>query len=158
MSATTNRGRIQVHLPASGGATVALVARWRAAELDRQLAAGARPEDEPLLAIRGRRITSTPNRARLADGLSRTVRDARRASPGFSAAARPDRREVLAASTVLAVLERRLRAPEPVTPRGMALIMMLLTEGAGPLYRPSERGALGSRLRAAAAALEPPER
>jgi hypothetical protein len=65
---------------------------------------------------------------------------------------------VLAASTVLAVLERRLRAPEPVTPRGMALIMMLLTEGAGPLYRPSERGALGSRLRAAAAALEPPER
>jgi hypothetical protein len=32
----------------------------------------------------------------------------------------------------------------------------LLTDGTSSLYRPTEPGALGSRLRAAAAALEPP--
>jgi len=61
----------------------------------------------------------------------------------------------MAARTVLATLGRRLRAPEPVSPRGVALLESLLTDGTSPLYLPTERGALGSRLRAAAAALEP---
>jgi hypothetical protein len=68
---------------------------------------------------------------------------------------RPDRREIIAARTVLGVLERRLRAPEPVSPNGVAALRELLTDGNGPLYIGSEPGALGSRLRAAAAALEP---
>jgi hypothetical protein len=93
-------------------------------------------------------------RARVADGLARAVRDAL-SGPGFSAAVRPDRREVLAARTVPSVLDLRLRAPEPVTARGVALLRELLIDGAGPLYRCSEPGALGSRLRAAAAALGP---
>ena len=77
---------------------------------------------------------------------------------GFSAAVRPDRREVIAARTVLATLDRRLRAAEPVSARGVALLESLLTDGTSPLYRPAELGALGSQLRAAAAALEPPAR
>jgi hypothetical protein len=92
----------------------------------------------------------------VAAGLARAVRDAEAASHGFSAAVQPDRREVLAARTVIATLRRRLRAPEPVTARGVILLRGLLTDGNGPLYLPSEPGALGSRLRAAAAALEPP--
>jgi hypothetical protein len=39
-----------------------------------------------------------------------------------------------------------------------AMLLMLLTDGTSPLYRPDEPGALGSRLRAAAAALEPSDR
>ena len=92
----------------------------------------------------------------LAEGLARAIRDAHATTPGFSAAVRPQRQEVLAARAVLGTLERRLRAPEPVTARGVALLQALLTEGTSPLYRPDEPGALGSQLRAAAAALEPP--
>jgi hypothetical protein len=97
-------------------------------------------------------------RERVAAGLTRAVRDAEAGTPGFSAAVRPDRREVIAARTVLAALDHRLRGGEPVSPRGVALLESLLTDGASPLYRPAQPGALGSWLRAAAAALDPPAR
>lgn len=137
---------------------LALIASWRAPELDRQLAAGASPGTSALLAIRSERLTSRRYRARVAAGLARAVRDAEATTHGFSAAIRTDRREVIAARTVLATLDRRLRADEPVSAQGIALLDSLLTDGAGPLYRPTEPGALGSQLRAAAAALEPPAR
>jgi hypothetical protein len=135
---------------------LALIAGWRAGELDRQLAVGAGSAANELLAIRAERLTSRRLRERVADGLTRAVRDAERAALGVSAAVRPDRREVNAALTVLATLDRRLRGGEPVSAQGVALLESLLTDGTSPLYRPSEPGALGSRLRAAAAALEPP--
>ena len=136
---------------------LALVARWRAAELDRQLAAGASPMASALLAIRCQRLTSRRYRKRVAAGLTRAVRDAEEARAlRFSAAIRPHRSEVIAARAVLATLDRRLRAPEPVSAQGVARLESLLTDGTSPLYRPTEPGALGSRLRAAAAALEPP--
>ena len=134
---------------------LALTARWRAGELDRQLAEGASPGASALLAIRCRRLTGRRYRARVAAGLARRVRDAEATTRGFSAAIRPDRREVVAARTVLATLDRRLRAPEPVSAQGIAMLESLLTDGASPLYLPTEPGELGSRLRAAAAALEP---
>jgi len=135
-----------------------LIAGWHAGELDRQLAAGVSPGASALLAVRGERLTSRRYRARMAAGLARAVRDADPTRTGFSAAVRPDRREVVAARTVLAALDRRLRAAEPVSPQGVAILESLLTDGTSPLYRPAESGALGSRLRAAAAALEPPAR
>jgi hypothetical protein len=135
--------------------SLALTACWRAASLDRQLAAGASPRASPLLALRAQRITGRRSRVRVADGLRRAIGDAQTSTPGFSAAARPHRHELLAARTVISTLEHRLRAAEPVSARGVALLRTLLSDGTGPLYRPRERGALGSELRAAAAALEP---
>jgi hypothetical protein len=132
----------------------ALVAHWYAGQLDRRLAEGASPRASALLAIHAERITGRRSRARVADGLARARRDAHAAQPGISAAIPPNASEVRAARIVLGTLERRLLAPEPVTPRGVALLRILLTDGASPLYRPGERGALGSDLRAAAAALE----
>jgi hypothetical protein len=85
----------------------------------------------------------------------RAVRDAEGRTIGFSAAVRPHAREVVAARTVIATLDRRLRSAAPVSAQGVALLQSLLTDGTSPLYLPSEPGALGSRLRAAAAALEP---
>lgn len=134
---------------------LALVAWWRAGLLDRQLAAGTSPRLSPVLALRAQTLTARRSRERVADGLARAIRDARAGTPGFSAAVRPHRQELLAASTVIGTLERRLRAAEPVSARGVALLRTLLSDGASPLYRPHERGALGSQLRAAAAALEP---
>jgi hypothetical protein len=134
---------------------LALIAGWRAGDLDRKLAAGASPSADALLAIRARRLTGPRYRARVAAGLARAVRDAEASTRGFSAAVRPDRREVIAARTVLTTLERRLRGAGQVSARGVALLESLLTDGTSPLYLPGEPGALGSRLRAAAAALEP---
>jgi len=108
--------------------------------------------------LRAQRITSRRGRTRVADGLARASRDAGEARAGFSAAVPPDQREVLAAATVLAAIDRRLRAPDPVTAEGMAQLLVLLTDGHSALYHRSEPGALGSRLRAAAAALEPVDR
>jgi hypothetical protein len=134
---------------------LALIASCHAGELDRQLASGASPGASALLAIRSQRLTGRRYRAKLAAGLARAVRDADAIPHGLSAAVRPDRREVIAARTVIATLDRRLRAAEPVSPQGVAMLGSLLTDGTSPLYRPAELGALGSQLRAAAAALEP---
>ena len=91
----------------------------------------------------------------MAAGLASAAHDAGTTPHGFSSAVHPDPLEVVAARAVLATLDRRLRAPEPVSARGVALLESLLTDGTSPLYRPTELGSLGSQLRAAASALEP---
>jgi hypothetical protein len=131
---------------------------WGAAWLDRELASGVSPQTSEALAIRARRITGQRIRANVANGLIRALFSAEDAAPGFTAAERAQHREVLAARTVIAALDRRLCAPEPVAPRGMAMLQVLLAKGTGPLYRPGEPGALGDQLRAAAAALQPDDR
>lgn len=137
---------------------LAVVVRWQTARLDRELAAGVSPRTSEALALRARRITRRRSRASVARGLARVRRSATDTSARFTAAVAPNRREVLAARTVIDTLEHRLRAPEALTARGMAMLHELLTEPTSPLYRPDEPGALGSRLRAAAAALEPTDR
>jgi hypothetical protein len=134
-----------------------LVVRWRAAELDRRLAAGISPWSSDELALRARRITRRRSRSGLASGLSRAVRAAQGVT-GFSAAVRPDADEVLEARAVLSAIEQRLRAPEPVAARGVAMMQMLLTDATSPLYQPAGHGALGRQVRAAAAAMEPTDR
>lgn len=69
---------------------------------------------------------------------------------------RPDLPDVVEARAVIEALDRRLRAPEPVAAQGVAMVRGLLIDGNGLLYRPGLPGALGSRLRAAAAAMDPP--
>jgi hypothetical protein len=94
-------------------------------------------------------------RLRLADGLTRALRSAQEPTAGFTAAIRPHAEETVAARSVLLALDRRLRGEEPVSQRGLTMIHALLTDGNSALYRPPEPGALGSHLRAAAAALDP---
>jgi hypothetical protein len=135
----------------------ALSARWHGAELDGQLAAGERPWVSDALAARARQITTGRSRRQLAAGLAGVLRSARARGPAWTAAARPNVPDVVEARAVLATLDRRLRAPEPVAAQGVAMVRALLVDGNGLLYRPREPGALGSYLRAAAAALEPPK-
>jgi hypothetical protein len=137
---------------------VAVIAWWQAGELDRQLAAGANPRASPVLALRAKKITAPRSRRRIAAGLAGTLRRVQDTRIGLTAAVRPQVREVVAARAVFAALDRRLCAPEPVTARGLAMLQALLTDCASPLYQPREPGVLGSRLRAAAAALEPSSR
>jgi hypothetical protein len=134
----------------------ALAARWHAAELDRRLAAGDDPWATDALALRAHRITAPRHRVRLADGLAGALHSARGDHAGFTAAVRSRSPDVLEAAALIARIERRLREPEPVAPRGVAIVRSLLVDGNSPLYLPGEPGALGSRLRAAAAALGAP--
>jgi hypothetical protein len=135
---------------------VAWIAQCRAGQLDRELAAGKSAQASQVIARRADRITRRRSRGRLADGLASVRRSADDPRPGLSAAVRPDVAGVLGARTVIEAVERRLRAPEPVRARGVAMLQLLLTENASPLYRPAGPGALAGSLRAAAAELEPP--
>jgi hypothetical protein len=83
------------------------------------------------------------------------LRSARAGAPVWTAAARPQLPDVVEARAVIAALDRRLRAHEPVAAQGVAMVRMLLVDGNGLLYRPGRPGELGGQLRAAAAALEP---
>ncbi len=133
---------------------LALSVWWRGAELDRRLAAGEDPRVDDALAMRARRLTTARSRRHLADGLAGAVRSAGNPSPGFTAAVRPRFEPAVEEGAVIASIERRMRAPGPVAAQAVALISLLLTDGNGPLYRPSDPEALGSQLRAAAAALD----
>jgi hypothetical protein len=73
----------------------------------------------------------------------------------LTAAVQPNVRELLAAQTVLAAIDSRLRSARPVRAAGVAMLQGMLTDAASPLFQPGEPGALASQLRAAAAALDP---
>jgi hypothetical protein len=128
------------------------VAGLRACELDQALSERA-PCTE-LERRRARQLTSARGRRRLADGLARALSRSHKVDPALTAAIRPDASEVRDAQVVIGALDRGLRSGEPVRPTGAAILIVLLTDGTSPLYRRGDPGALGSRLRAAAAALE----
>jgi hypothetical protein len=137
-------------------AHLALTVWWRATEFDRRLAAGENPWTSEALALRARRLTTPRSRARVARGLTSVLRSAGNDAPRFTAAVHPNAPDVLDGQAVIVSLERRLRGPGPVAAQGVAIIRLLLIDGNGPLYRPSDAEALRSRLRAAAAALREP--
>jgi hypothetical protein len=138
-------------------ARLALTVWWRATELDRRLAAGEDPWASEAVALRARRLTTQRSRARVARGLAGALRSAGSDRPRFTAAVRPSATSTLEAHAAIAALERRLRAPGPVTAQGVAILRLLLVDGNGALYRPSDPGALRMKLSLAATALRPPE-
>jgi hypothetical protein len=137
-----------------GGLRLHLNAAWHGTTLDRKLAEGVDPQASAVLALRARKLTGARGRKRVADGLAGALRSAKDTTSGITAAVRPDARELLDARTVLTALERRLRGSEAVAAEGVAMLGVLLTDAASPLYWPSGPGELASRLRAAAAAIE----
>ena len=124
-------------------ARLAVVVRWHAARLDRELAAGVSPWSSGAHALRALRIIRRRSRTSLARGLTGAVRNASDAGPRFTAAVPPDRAAVVASRPLIEALTGRLRGPEPVAARGVAMLRELLTD-------PSSR-----HLRAATTALDP---
>jgi hypothetical protein len=134
------------------------VAHWFAGSVDRELAAGVSPWVSAVVERRAAQLICGRSRRRVAAGLARALRDSTRGPLSWTAVVAPDRHEVSAAHVVLKALSVRLGDDQPVDPRGMAMLRLLLTDGNGPLYQPIGPGSLGSYLRAAAAALEPDTR
>jgi hypothetical protein len=145
-----------------------LLARYQAGPLDRALAGGASPEESASLAARAERLTSTEFRRDLAASLQRILvatGEPPRPLPARPAAARKSpgtahppriplsRARISQSARPLAGLASRLAEPGPVPARGVAMVTRLLSDGAGPLYRPACRDDLGVIIERATQAL-----
>jgi hypothetical protein len=124
-----------------------LLARLRGPWLNRQLAAGVEPWRSPVHAARARQLTGDRTRRMLARGLERLVEQAEE-PPSFSRTAviQPWRPGVREARPLMLTLASRLRGSAPVDPRGIAALKDLLTDGAGPVYTPSDPNTLKRQL------------
>jgi hypothetical protein len=137
----------------ASGAPVArrLAARIKRFALDRELAAGADPQGSGLLACRAEQLRSAPTRRHLAADLRDLVKQADHPA-GLSAAA-PIGRGVRAVRSRLLILAARVEADPDVRPRGMAMLKLMLADGASPIYVPSSVDDLEGELDAATEAL-----
>jgi hypothetical protein len=133
------------------------VSHWRASKLDRDLASGASPDANAFLALRAQALVQPGMRRRLADRVSHLLAEAGedRASRYIDPRVSIQRDSILDAADALQMLIDRLLMAAPVPARGVALARLLLTDGAGPLYCPSDRSDLRARVLAAVDQLEP---
>ena len=111
-----------------------LVARCRAARLDRALASGASPGESVALTLRARALVGRPTRVRLAADLRSLIAMAWDPSPHRHDWGPGCRLRLRRATGELLGLVWALDAPEPVAVRGVALTRVLVTDGAGPVY------------------------
>jgi hypothetical protein len=131
-----------------------LLARLRAAKLDRALSAGAPAYSSQALALRAQALTSPRTRRVLRDALEALLAPG---SEGRLPGSRvlPARDRVNAARDELAELARRLRPGQPVDARGIARVRELLSDGGGPLFWSRSDEDVGAAVREAIAALGP---
>jgi hypothetical protein len=129
-----------------------LRARLLAATLDRQLAAGQSPDTSALLALRASALLSPQSRDDIACAFERLAepwRDDERRNhlegPRWS---------LNHAKKELSALAARMRSG-PVAVNGVAQASVLLSDGAGPLYRPLREDSLELAARAVLDALDP---
>jgi hypothetical protein len=103
--------------------------------LDRELAEGQPAGASPELALRARQLTELPARRKLARSLRHTVADARRPNPpGFSSSVPMRRDAVRICGEAMLGLADRLEQEPPLSASAVARVLVLLSDGTGPLY------------------------
>jgi len=160
---TSARDRLVLHDSRRSGGLVArsfrgldrTLARARALGLDRELSAGRPPEASWLLAARARDLVDARTRQDIAGDWEHLLRVARRPVPPNTPLAAVRRDRVVAAESDIREMVRRLRAPLPVSARGVATAATLLGDGAGPLYNKASRHDLRRDVRLATGQLDP---
>jgi hypothetical protein len=130
-----------------------VTSRALGASLDRHLAAGHAPEQTRLLAARAQDIVAPRRREALARHWEHALAKAAQPPSASYSVAPLARGPVLAAEPVIRELAWLLRAPQPVTARGVAMARLLLTDAGSPLYRRAAPGSLPAELRSAIAQL-----
>jgi hypothetical protein len=128
-----------------------LAARLRAGSLDAALIAGADPAASRALAARVELLGAREMRGALADAIELVVARAR--GPRALRAPLSDRATVLANAGELDALAQRLRGPEALHVRGIAIVSQLLTDGTGPLHHTGGSAATADTLAQARRAL-----
>jgi hypothetical protein len=132
-----------------------VLARVLAASLDARLAAGEPPESGRLLAARAQVIVSPGKRAELAGYWERLLDAARQPPRAPRQAVRLRREAIIAAAPAIGELSACLRAALPVSARGAAIAITLITSGGGPLYSSHALVRLEAVLRDAIRWLDP---
>jgi hypothetical protein len=127
-------------------------AQFGRTRLDEELAAGVRPDSDPLLRRRAQVLLSRESRLGMASGLDRARRQGGPAALHTAQVPVPAQ-ALREAAPALQRLADRMRGHLPISPQGAAKTNILLTDGSGPLYRPDGNG-LRAAARSALAALE----
>lgn len=142
----------------SASAPVALSLRVlvRRTALDARLAEGEDPEHTPELALRARQLRELKTRRPLGRAILAILDRAESRGPSFTSAVPVSREAIDDARPALAQLAIALRSPEPVRAQGVAQVLVLLRDGAGPLYaRDDEPSTLHFVARRALLAMRP---
>ena len=130
-------------------------ARLCPGRFDAELAGTERVVMGSAAAVHAQRLVSVREREVIARSLRQCLRDARDGADlavMYSSRVRVHRRNVLAAEDLIDATTLQLHSPRPVSPRGMALLRRLLTDGRSPLYEFGS-GDLEGRLAVALATL-----
>jgi hypothetical protein len=127
-----------------------MLARLRAARLDRELSEGADPDASPQLCARVLALTSTPGRMALAEGLERLVHSAH--SPAAGRHVPLQAAPVLSNEPVVEELVSVLRAGTPLYVRGLAMLSRLLSDSSGLAYHSDSGARLAEELQRVRAA------
>jgi hypothetical protein len=104
----------------------------RRASLDAALAEGVDPCVDPLLALRARQLTSPATRQAIAHTIHNLLDAAEEPWRGSRPPLQSE--DVLAARAELLRVAERLGAPEPLSPRAVALAAQLVWDCASPVY------------------------
>ena len=125
----------------------------RKSTLDRRIALGADLGESPELSRRARQLSSRRCRAGLAAGLRRIAEAAEEPRPLLTSQVSLNRRAILAKRELFLEVASDLESSDKLSPRGIALIERLLTDGLSPCYIAGNDEELRVALRHAHAAL-----
>lgn len=124
-----------------------LLVRLRGSALDQALAEGADPDSRPAYSLRAAALITPRSRRSLARQIRATINAAGLPrSPRCTAVVPVRSREIMRERDLLEELADLLEGSDPVEPRGVACVAMLLHDGAGPLYHERSRRSLRSAL------------
>jgi hypothetical protein len=102
--------------------------------IDGELARGADPNTDPLRYERARELVGDESRRRLGSGLERLVAAADAEPIRFSSRVPIARMAIRDSLPDMENIIERLHAPAYLSPQGVAMVAVLLADGAGPLY------------------------
>jgi hypothetical protein len=132
-----------------------LLARALGASLDRQLAAGEPAQGRPAGAARARYLASPAGRRQVIQGWNALLRRARTPARRPAQPTPLCRERIIAAEADVRYLLALLAGPRPVAARGVAMAMVLLTDGTSPVYNRRSPLSLTAATRDAIRQLDP---
>ena len=149
----TERVEMPRRHPSARALLAGLSARLRGPRLDRALAGGADPTSTMALARRASWLTADRQRERMAEAINRLLAASRRA-PTWTSAVPLNRSQISTARALLLQIEAILLSEGPIYCQGIAMLRLLISDGASPLYSPARPGSLSIHLEAILEALE----
>lgn len=124
-----------------------LIARMLARWLDREIADEWGASLSQAHAARAQQLTREHTRRSVARALDRLIERAANPRPAsLIAGVPPCREQVREATPLIVAIAARLRAGEPLDPRGVARLKTLLSDRRGPCYEPTGPDALAVAL------------